>query len=54
MLTGWQWVRGADGWCRCYYMDKSGACQIGGVTPDGYTVDGTGAWIVNGVVQLKN
>ena len=53
MLTGWVWVRGNDGLFRCYYMDPNGACQMGGVTPDGYTVDANGAWTVNGVVQIK-
>lgn len=52
MLTGWQWVRGSDGWRRCYYLDPNGACQLGGVTPDGYTVDASGAWTVNGIVQM--
>ena len=38
---------------RCYYFDSQGYCLINEVTPDGYTVDGTGAWAVNGVVQYQ-
>lgn len=53
MLTGWHWVMDRDGVYRCYYMHKNGDCQMGGVTPDGYTVDANGAWTVNGVVQVK-
>lgn len=47
MLTGWQWIDG-----RCYYLsDQSenfhskGAMYINEKTPDGYSVDSTGAWI---------
>lgn len=57
MLTGWHWLYW-NGTKRCYYFNpskdtKRGKCQLGGVTPDGYTVDETGAWTVNGVVQTK-
>ena len=42
MLIGWQWIDG-----RCYYLDpsKGGACAVSATTPDGYTVDASGAWI---------
>ena len=58
MLTGWVWIKGADGVTRCYYLNPTsngskGACFLNGKTPDGYTVDASGAWIVNGVVQTK-
>ena len=58
MLTGWVWIKGADGVTRCYYLNPvangtRGACYMNGKTPDGYSVDATGAWAVNGVVQTK-
>ena len=49
MLTGWRWING-----KCYYLQEDGSCLMGGVTPDGYTVDETGAWTVNGVVQIRS
>lgn len=57
MLTGWHWLNW-NGSKKCYYFNpkkdtKRGKCQLGGVTPDGYTVDETGAWTVNGVVQTR-
>ena len=44
MLTGWQFIQG-----KWYYLNPTkdgtlGACQIGGVTPDGHRVDENGAW----------
>lgn len=58
MLTGWVWIKGADGVTRCYYLNPTsngskGACFLNGTTPDGYSVDASGAWTVNGVVQTK-
>ena len=48
MTKGWNWIDG-----RCYYMDqKSGHMLADCVTPDGYTVDKTGAWCVKGAVQM--
>lgn len=46
----WQWIDG-----RCYYFDEYGYCYMdaSNPTPDGYLVDQTGAWIVDGVVQVK-
>mgnify|MGYP003375885198 FL=1 len=56
MYKGWNWVNG-----KCYYFSekamengiKEGALLRNTVTPDGYTVDGTGAWTVNGIVQTR-
>ena len=49
MLTGWQLLfwKGSKKW---YYFNpvkdsRRGKCQLGGVTPDGWTVDESGAWI---------
>ena len=58
MVTGWVWIKGADGIARCYYLNpagdaSNGACYLNGTTPDGYTVDANGAWTVGGVVQTK-
>ena len=48
MLTGWNWING-----RCYYLEpENGRMLSDAVTPDGYTVDGSGAWTVNGKVQV--
>ncbi len=53
MLTGWQAIGGA--W---YYLTVSadaahpeGSMYCSETTPDGYTVNGSGAWVVDGAVQ---
>lgn len=46
--NGWQWIDG-----KSYYFDSQGYCLMDTVTPDGYTVDASGAWTVNGVVQIQ-
>ncbi|MCI8453482.1 MAG: peptidase A26 [Lachnospiraceae bacterium] len=49
MATGWRWVDG-----RCYCLAKpDGYMYSDTVTPDGYTVDGSGAWTLDGVVQTQ-
>lgn len=48
LKDGWNWVDG-----KCYYFAADGYCLIGTRTPDGYTVDSTGAWVVDGVVQTQ-
>ena len=52
MLTGWQWIDG-----NCYYLDtqgqNEGALYRNTTTPDGFTVDAEGRWVVNGVVQKQ-
>jgi FOG: Glucan-binding domain (YG repeat) len=45
---GWNWIDG-----KCYYFGTDGYCLINTTTPDGYQVDASGAWTVNGVVQTK-
>lgn len=60
-LTGWQWIDGnRDGIAECYYLSpadngrrKIGAMYANTTTPDGYTVDGNGAWTVGGKIQQK-
>ena len=50
----WEWCdENNDGIAECYYFGPDGYCLISTTTPDGYLVDANGAWIVNGVVQLK-
>lgn len=51
----WQWqdVNG-DGISECYYYDDNGTMLTNTTTPDGYTVDSNGAWVVNGVVQTQS
>ena len=52
MLTGWQWIDG-----NCYYLapqgQNEGALYRNTTTPDGFTVDSEGRWVVNGAVQHK-
>ena len=55
MLTGWQLIYWDGSYKYFYFHEASdgcrGECQLGGVTPDGYTVNEDGAWTVGGVVQ---
>lgn len=52
---GWQWLDGnADGIMECYYFDANGNMLADTVTPDGYQVDKDGAWVVQGVKQVKS
>ena len=53
-VNTWQWIDGnADGTAECYYFDSRGYLVVNGTTPDGYTVDGNGAWVENGQVRTK-
>lgn len=50
----WTWLDGnQDGISECYYFDGNGYMLANTVTPDGYLVNGDGAWTVDGVVQTK-
>lgn len=52
--NGWHWIDGNnDNTAECYYFNESGYCLLNTTTPDGYTVDANGAWIVSGIVQTK-
>lgn len=52
---GWQWIDGnGDGIAESYYFDQNGYIAVNTTTPDGYTVNADGAWVVNGVVQTQN
>ena len=55
LTNGWHWLDGnGDGISECYYFDGNGYMAANTTTPDGYTVDGSGAWIADGVVQTRN
>lgn len=50
----WRWVDGdSDGVAECYAFDRDGWMYANTTTPDGYQVNGDGAWTVNGVVQTR-
>ena len=52
--NGWHWIDGNnDGIAECYYFDADGWMLANTTTPDGYQVDGNGAWVQNGAVQTK-
>lgn len=58
MLTGWQKIKGEDGIERWYYLNPHkdvwyGACFRNTITPDGYTVDSTGAWMDPNLVSQE-
>lgn len=58
MFTGWNWITGSDGLQRCYFFKTEsdgtrGSLYRNTTTPDGYTVDATGAWTVNGQVVTR-
>ncbi len=44
----WEWIDR-----RRYYFDEQGYCVRDAVTPDGYTVNEDGQWIVDGTVQIQ-
>ncbi|WP_270269283.1 hypothetical protein [Enterocloster clostridioformis] len=47
--NSWQWIDG-----KCYYFDGNGYMLANTTTPDGYNVDVSGAWTVDGVVQTQS
>lgn len=50
----WLWIDGNnDGIAECYCFDGTSFMYANTTTPDGYAVNGNGAWVVNGVVQTK-
>lgn len=50
----WQWLDGnCDGTSECYYFDGTGYLITDTVAPDGYRVNSDGAWVLNGIVQVK-
>ena len=59
MLTNWQWIKDEkDGKVKCYYLNSISNGNLGAMfanttTPDGYTVNASGEWVINGIVQTK-
>lgn len=54
LKNGWYWLDGnGDGISENYYFDENGYCLKNAVTPDGYTVNESGAWIIDGIVQTQ-
>ena len=50
----WQWIdSNLDGIAESYYFNEAGYLLVNTTTPDNYTVDANGAWIVDGVVQTQ-
>lgn len=51
--NGWYWIDGnGDGWAESYRFDESG-WMYAATTVDGYAVDGSGAWTVDGAAAKK-
>lgn len=50
----WKWIDGnQDGTAECYYFNENGYLLVAATTPDGYTVDANGCWVVDGIVQTQ-
>ena len=50
----WRWLDGNnDNIAECYYFGSDGAVLINTTTPDGFTVNENGAWVVDGKIQTK-
>ncbi|WP_077610073.1 hypothetical protein [Clostridium sp. Marseille-P2415] len=50
----WKWIdSNGDGLAECYYFDENGYLLTGTTTPDGYTVNESGAWSEEGLVRQK-
>lgn len=53
-VNQWVWIDGNnDGIAESYYFDSNGYCLQNTTTPDGYTVNVSGAWTVNGAIQTQ-
>jgi len=55
LTSAWKWIDAdKDNKIECYYFDKDGCMAFSITTPDGYTVDELGRWVVDKVVQLTD
>ncbi|MBQ7534703.1 MAG: hypothetical protein IJT43_03695 [Stomatobaculum sp.] len=54
VFIGWHTIDGnKDGIAEWYYLDEEGWLVTSGTTPDGYTVNEDGAWVVDGTVMTE-
>lgn len=54
ITDSWKWIDGNnDGIAENYCFGSDGYMLINCTTPDGYTVDATGTWILNNIVQTQ-
>ncbi len=54
LTNGWYWLDGnQDGVSECYYFNEYGWMMFDATTPDQYTVNADGAWVVDGKVQTR-
>lgn len=52
--NGWHWIDGNhDGISECYYFNENGYILTNTLTPDFYLVNADGAWVQDGIVQVK-
>lgn len=52
--NGWKWIDdNGDGIKECFYFDANGYVLTDTRTPDGYTVNSKGEWIVGGEIQKE-
>lgn len=53
--NGWHWIADTNdpSLQKCYYFNANGYMHAGPTTPDGYSVNGNGEWVIDGVVQTK-
>ena len=49
VTNNWQWIDG-----KSYCFDSNGNMYANTTTPDGYTVNADGQWVIDGVVQTRN
>lgn len=52
--SGWFWLDdNQDGIAECYFFDQNGYMMSDWVSVDGFNVNSDGAWVVDGVVQIR-
>lgn len=52
--NGWHWIDGNhDGISECYYFNENGYILTNTLTPDFYLVNADGAWVQDGIVQVR-